>query len=88
MQVIKCSNCRKIAFFYEGDVRVGKIKASQAFLPDGSRPKLGSGISRPCGCGRIYGRIDKTLYIDGETENPTFEVPVSDLPSQDLDLDT
>lgn len=71
MQVIRCSQCRNIAFFYDGDIRVGKITALKATYPDGTKPEPGRTLTRTCGHGRIFGRQDCSLYIDGETETPS-----------------
>lgn len=70
MQAIRCSTCRKLVFTYDGDVRVGTIKAAKATYPDGTKPVPGRFLVRPCGHGKIYGRQDNSLYIDGEMETP------------------
>lgn len=75
MQVIRCSECRKMVFSYDGDIRVGKIDASKATYPDGTKPQPGRTLKRICGHGRIFGRQDRSLYIDGETETPYVADP-------------
>lgn len=75
MQAIKCSTCRDLVFWYAGDIRVGKIDASKATYPDGSKVPAGRTLKRTCGHGRIFGRQDRSLYIDGETETPVIPEP-------------
>lgn len=70
MQAIKCSTCRQLVFMYDGDVRVGKISVTKATYPDGTKAPPGRFLVRPCGHGKIYGRQDNSLYIDGEMETP------------------
>lgn len=73
MQAIKCSTCRQLVFMYDGDIRVGTIKATKATYPDGSKPKPGRFLTRACDHGKIYGRQDRSLYIDGEMETPKID---------------
>lgn len=77
MQAIKCSTCRQLVFMYDGDIRHGAITADKATYPDGSKPKPGRFLIRPCKHGKIYGRQDNSLYIDGEMETPKVTPPES-----------
>lgn len=70
MQAIKCSTCRQLVFMYDGDIRVGTINRTKATYPDGTKAQPGRFLVRPCAHGKIYGRQDNSLYIDGEMETP------------------
>lgn len=75
MQAIKCSTCRELVFWYDGNAEAG-FEAGKATYPDGSKPVKGRRLKRHCGHGNIFKHINNSLYIDGETETPTL--PESD----------